>query len=1453
MNKLILLVCCILYSISSYAQFNCTAGANNSCLTSYTLNVAPGENITNKLKDALDDYCEVRIPNNFQGATYLITPTVFSGNLTNPNTSLTNKRIVLESGVVLQSVVGGTNFCSQSVFTFDGAGNQNITILGEYQTCEDRPVIRMPDTYYSADDDTGYLVASDDQGEPYLNANGQPNYVYSDFDNDPYFDNNGNPNLITPSTPFPPVPADCDYNFNLCNRTIIVWCPLNWEGRHIIAVHGAQNMTIQGVDIAYSAGGDGIVLASDEDGIPAANILIDDVQFYNNARTGVNVVNANCATIDASYFENTGDQAGLQSFVTTRGGVAFQTNPTNGLPSVLEQITLSNSSFLNNLNNGVKTHVPSILTDPLEISIDQVCIAGSDTGLLFDETLSNTSGLLAINNVAVSNAAIGMHFTSQWQSNGINIAIDNLDLSSSDIQTDVIIDNASSFCNNFTAVDVCLGNSNTICQQSISCNANNNHTCAENCGSSECDCENTKDVTVCEGNSVTLEVAVDIPDIFVDRPLASPNWNNQLETNHCCLDGDVELCFTLSEATGRSRQVFGITTDPDASAHYNTIDYGLWIYKTPNSNVPYIVRVYENGVFKKNVNYSNDLLGAQFCVKRVGGEVSYFVDGTSIYTSGTNSNDPLCYDNSFFSSNNSAWHGSSGFSDITYKITSNNAVTWTPNVGTGATVVVTPTSNTTYVASFPSGNGCDNHFTTNVIIASDLEVDLSTEGELNCAGGAVEICATDDPNYEYEWTTGETSSCIDVDLPDTYCVTVTDVIAGCNTTECITIDGDLTLPEVEISTTCDILITLSTQNLNNYTYLWSTGAITPEVTALVADEYCVTVTDETTGCSDIDCFEVTQSAIDVCWCDGGNYWGAHTLSGGTEGGEIIIPALSPGTNLCWSLTPDWPGPAGITISAGSTVYVETGPVTSHGNWNSPCNNTIGIGDYGQGECIELPVGEAQVFLVGDGPNYITGSFTVSTTGVPIIFNIDGEPCGSGFESDWYVDIACCEGLLYCNGGRTPINLRCWDNVTSTDLSWSYVQGATGYEIEITQDCCDDPDPNFGTVTIYVENTYLVEPSFLPECYTWRVRMVDDTGATYPWSNPMCMDEDTECSEGWEPDPCDDYPDPPEVECNENEEDGTFTLSWPVDPNASFYTITIIEGVSECCPNSTNQSTSIYQMEDTELSLEGLDAGCFTYIVESFCEDMSSSSVTGPICVSDLMPCGQTFGCEVTPSGQTTLVWDEIPGAVGFNIMIVPGGPCCEENEPEPVPFFTCTTDPVSFPIPDDFPPCFSWSIQTIGANGETSPFSPPVCMGPETECVEVPEPDVDPNPEHDPTLEEHVQVDGEIGDDSPCNDRIDPRDNSEDTFVKTNRFSVKAFPNPTRDLLNVNLTSQISGMVTVRFFNSNGSTLSQSNSFEAIKGTNTFEVSIDDLTPGLYIMKVQLGSDEVIKKIIVME
>lgn len=161
-------------------------------------------------------------------------------------------------------------------------------------------------------------------------------------------------------------------------------------------------------------------------------------------------------------------------------------------------------------------------------------------------------------------------------------------------------------------------------------------------------------------------------------------------------------------------------------------------------------------------------------------------------------------------------------------------------------------------------------------VATNIKCFGAADGSIvtNVAGGT--------PGYSYTWSTGATTANLTGLTPGTYSVTVTDAHScRINSTYSITQPSTaLTLTATKTNANCyggtGTITTVVSGGVAPYSYLWSNGATTANITA-VAGTYSVTVTDAN-GCVRNGAYTITQPSepfvfdaeIDNVSCNGGS-------------------------------------------------------------------------------------------------------------------------------------------------------------------------------------------------------------------------------------------------------------------------------------------------------------------------------------------------------------------------------------------------------------------------------------------------------------------------------------------------------------------------------------------------------------------------------------------------------
>lgn len=217
-------------------------------------------------------------------------------------------------------------------------------------------------------------------------------------------------------------------------------------------------------------------------------------------------------------------------------------------------------------------------------------------------------------------------------------------------------------------------------------------------------------------------------------------------------------------------------------------------------------------------------------------------------------------------------------------------------VGSIGTVSVTVTGN----------NGCT--ATASSVITSGASPSASISGPTTvCSGSNVTLTAAGGTSYL--WSNGATTSNISVGVAGTYSVTVTNA-SGCSasTSQSLTVNQ---LPSAAISgqsSICNGTTAILTAT-GGTSYLWSTGATTPNITVGQAGNYSVTVTNAG-GCTATATQAVTLNALPTpaiagptSVCSGTN--ATLTASGGTSylwSNGATTPSISVGVAGNYSVT-----------------------------------------------------------------------------------------------------------------------------------------------------------------------------------------------------------------------------------------------------------------------------------------------------------------------------------------------------------------------------------------------------------------------------------------------------------------------------------------------------------------------------------------------------------------------
>ena len=304
---------------------------------------------------------------------------------------------------------------------------------------------------------------------------------------------------------------------------------------------------------------------------------------------------------------------------------------------------------------------------------------------------------------------------------------------------------------------------------------------------------------------------------------------------------------------------------------------------------------------------------------------------------------------------------------------------------TGAiTSCIDVTAAGTYSVTVSDANGCSSTCS-KIITVNPLPICLITGNDAICAGQSIELCASGGTSYL--WSTGSSTSCINVNAAGTYSVTVTDV-NGCMST-CSKIVSANPLPICTITGNDAICAGQSIQLCasGGSSYLWSTGATTSCINVNTAGTYSVTVTSEG-GCISTCSKIISVSPLPIC---------AIAVNAGACAGQSPQLCASGGSSYLWST-----GASTRCINVNvSGTYTVT--VTNANGCTSICSETITIDP--QPVCLitgndAICVGESTKFCASGGTSYLwsTGAskscITVSAGGTYSVTVTNAAGCTS---------------------------------------------------------------------------------------------------------------------------------------------------------------------------------------------------------------------------------------------------------------------------------------------------------------------------------------------------------------------------------------------------------------------------------------------------------------------------
>lgn len=383
----------------------------------------------------------------------------------------------------------------------------------------------------------------------------------------------------------------------------------------------------------------------------------------------------------------------------------------------------------------------------------------------------------------------------------------------------------------------------------------------------------------------------------------------------------------------------------------------------------------------------------------------------------------------------------------------------------------------TYIATVTSIYGCT---ASDTVVVTTFDNPVITGNLVFCSGEYTTLTATGGDSYV--WSTGATTSSINVNTEGSYTVTA-NTSSGCS--------GSATVNVIQLQTNeatitgnsliCSGIGTVLTASSGS-SYLWSTGETTPSISVNNPGTYSVTVTN-INGCSSsasqtVSLMEPTSISGDSQICSGESTTlsatgtGSYQWSNGAN--TPFITVNTPGT---YSVTVSLPN--GCSSSATIEVIAASSPTPSISGNNVICE--------GQSTTLTATGGNNYSWNNGSTQNSIvvtqSGNYTVTVT------NTDG--CSASTSTTVTVNplpnVTISGSSSFCQGGSTTLtasgaNTYLWSNastnaaitinnagiytVTATDVngctntvSQSVVVNPT-YNIPLTYSICEGENYNF---------------------------------------------------------------------------------------------------------------------------------------------------------------------------------------------------------------------------------------------------------------------------------------------------------------------------------------------------------------------------------------------------------
>jgi hypothetical protein len=277
-------------------------------------------------------------------------------------------------------------------------------------------------------------------------------------------------------------------------------------------------------------------------------------------------------------------------------------------------------------------------------------------------------------------------------------------------------------------------------------------------------------------------------------------------------------------------------------------------------------------------------------------------------------------------------------------------------------------------------------------VAPQCGASINPHDSLDCIVTQISLVGvgnTDNASAIYLWTAGNgghivsgaNTQTVVVDAAGSYTFSVTDAVNGCNAFATTTVIQNTVAPvlsETHTNISCNGLsdgaINLSVSGGKApFTYLWSTGATTQDISGLVAGSYTVTVTGAN-GCKASKTITITQPALVVL-----STQKVNILCNGENNGSITASATGGLAPYMFSIN------AGVFASTNVFSNLAAGSYTIHVKDANGCEKTTVV-TITQPTLVVLSTQKINILCNGENNGSITASATGGTA--PYMFSIN---------------------------------------------------------------------------------------------------------------------------------------------------------------------------------------------------------------------------------------------------------------------------------------------------------------------------------------------------------------------------------------------------------------------------------------------------------------------------------